>query len=336
MKEAPSPNPLPKGEGFHAVHVRTPCRLHFGMFSFGHADRPEFGGVGAMIEPPNVEITIAASDGFSARGAHSGRVRQFVAAATRSWDLPSLPNCQIDVSSPADHTGLGVGTQLGLATAAGLRRFLLLPDLPAPALAAAVGRGQRSAVGTYGFQLGGLIVDAGKTRGGQLGSLGSRVELPGAWRIVLVNSMESPGLAGDREAEAFANLPLVPVSMTHELWRITNEQMLPAAARADCTEFGEAVYQFGRLAGECFATVQGGPFASPLIERLVASIRDHGLTGVGQSSWGPTVFAITENDSAAKRLANWMHGSDAFRECEISIARPNNTGALIADYPRTS
>ncbi len=42
-----------------AVHVRTPCRLHFGMFSFGHANSAQFGGVGAMIEPPNVEVTIS-------------------------------------------------------------------------------------------------------------------------------------------------------------------------------------------------------------------------------------------------------------------------------------
>ena len=48
-----------------AVHVQAPCRLHFGMFSFGHADRAEFGGVGVMIEPPNVQVAISAADSFS-------------------------------------------------------------------------------------------------------------------------------------------------------------------------------------------------------------------------------------------------------------------------------
>ena len=50
--------------------------------------------------------------------------------------------------------------------------------------------------------------------------------------------------------------------------------MLPALDRADCAAFGEAVYRFGRLAGECFAAVQGGPFANREIGRLIDAIRD--------------------------------------------------------------
>ncbi len=314
-----------------SVNVRTPCRLHFGMFSFGCEDRPQFGGVGVMVEPPSVCVSIQPADRFSVRGDHAGRARQFVELAASTWQLPSLPNCRVEIRSPGDHTGLGVGTQLGLAIAAGLRRFLQLPELPVALLARAVGRGQRSAVGTYGFQLGGMIVDAGKHEEDQLGTLARRVALPAAWRFVLVRSTVERGLAGDREKDAFAKLPPVPDDVTRELWRITNEQMAPAVARADCAEFGEAVYQFGRLAGECFATEQGGPFASLLIERLVTSIRDQGVPGVGQSSWGPTVFAITENNTAANELANWIRGNAKCRECYVTIARPKNTGVATTD-----
>ena len=63
-----------------AVHVRAPCRLHFGMFSFGHADRPQFGGVGVMVEPPAVEVTITTASEFCATGALTGRVKQIVQA----------------------------------------------------------------------------------------------------------------------------------------------------------------------------------------------------------------------------------------------------------------
>jgi len=318
-----------------AVHVLAPCRLHFGMFSFGHADRPEFGGVGAMIEPPNVELTIAPSHCFSVHGTHADRVRQFVETVVRNWSLSSRPECQIDIRSAAGHTGLGVGTQLALATAAGLRRFLKLPELPIESLAANVERGKRSAIGTHGFQRGGLIVDAGKIRGEQLGKLSRRVELPADWRFVLVRSTEAQGLAGDQEAETFANLPPVPEAVTRKLWQITNEQMLPALEAADFAAFGEAVYQFGRLAGECFATAQGGPFGSSQIERLVMSLRDYGVRGVGQSSWGPTVFAITENDTAAQRLASWIQDNAEYGVSEITIARPNNSGAVIAGYAST-
>ena len=170
----------------HAVHVRAPCRLHFGMFSFGHVDRSQFGGVGVMIDPPAVELTFTPAARFNARGTLAERTTAFVEMAAASWRLPSLPACEICVRSPRDHIGLGVGTQLGLSVAAGLRRFLNLPELPVEALAADVGRGMRSAVGTHGFQRGGLIVDSGHRSGQPVGKLARRIAVPEEWRFVLV------------------------------------------------------------------------------------------------------------------------------------------------------
>ena len=329
MSKTLSPCPLPEGEGFRDVYVRTPCRLHFGMFGFGRVDRPQFGGVGVMVEPPCVEVTISSADRFSVQGDCVDRVRQFVDLAVNHWQLQSWPNCRIEVRSPADHTGLGVGTQLGLAIAAGLRRYLILPEVAVASLALSVGRGQRSAVGTYGFQLGGLILDAGKEAGDRLGKLAHRIELPMAWRFVLVRPTSKQGLAGDHETEAFAKLPPVPDRVASELWWIANEQMLSAVIAGDCSAFGEAVYQFGRLAGECFSAAQGGPFASREIAELVAAIRGFGVAGVGQSSWGPTVFAVVADEVEAERLASWLRQEESRRNCEIKIARPNNSGAVI-------
>ncbi len=218
---------------------------------------------------------------------------------------------------------------MGLAVAAGLRRFLNLAELPIEELAAAVGRGARSAVGTHGFQRGGLIVDAGKERGKALGKLSTRVSLPDTWRFVLFWKPEESGLAGTSEMMAFEQLPPVPDEITRSLWTITNEQMLPAIDRGDCQLFGEAVYRFGRLAGECFSAAQGGPFANVEIGRLVESIREFGIPGVGQSSWGPTVFAVTESDEEAERLIDWIRARYHAGAYEIMIACPNNCGATI-------
>ena len=41
-----------------SVHVRAPCRLHFGMFGFSRENGPQWGGVGVMVEPPAVEVSI--------------------------------------------------------------------------------------------------------------------------------------------------------------------------------------------------------------------------------------------------------------------------------------
>lgn len=315
-----------------SVHVRAPSRLHFGMFSFGHADRPQFGGVGVMIEPPTIDVTISPADTFTARGAHIKRVGRFAAAIASNWKLTAPPCCEIHVSAPPDHVGLGVGTQLGLAVATGLRQFLELPGLTTEELAQSVGRGARSAVGTHGFQSGGLIVDAGKPSNSPLGTIARRVALPGQWRFVLVrNAVNSRGLAGDREADAFARLPGVPQKVTDELWQITDNEMLPAIESSDCDAFGDAVYRFNLLAGECFAPVQGGPFASTRTAKLVETIRGLGVTGAGQSSWGPTVFAITPDDGKANELSEQIRGQMPCASCDITIASPNNSGAQVSE-----
>jgi beta-ribofuranosylaminobenzene 5'-phosphate synthase len=313
----------------HAVRVRAPCRLHFGMFGFGRPDQPQFGGVGVMVEPPAVEIEITPASRFTVSGTLPERVQQFANLAARAWHLPAVPPCEINARTPSDHVGLGVGTQVALAVAAGLRRFLELPELSAESLAVDVGRGTRSAVGTHGFQRGGLIVDAGHTPGQSVGTLARRVKIPSPWRFVLVLPANERGLAGPSEADAFARLPSVPDGVTRQLWRIVGDQMLPAIERSDCGTFGDAAYQFGRLAGECFTAVQGGPFASREIAQLIEIIRGFGIPGVGQSSWGPTVFAICSSDVEALSLRHWLSTRKELSNREVWVARPSNQGAVI-------
>jgi beta-RFAP synthase len=222
-----------------------------------------------------------------------------------------------------------VGTQLNLAVAAGLRRFLNLSAISLEEMSTSTGRGARSAVGTYGFERGGLIVDAGKDLGQTLGTLATRVALPEAWRFVLFCQANERGLAGLSEAAAFSQLPPIAEEVTQKLWEITNDEILPAVEREDFPMFGEAIYRFGRLAGECFATVQNGPFASCGIERLVNSIRAFGVPGAGQSSWGPTVFAVAADEVEAERLIDWVRARSMGMEYQTVIARPNNCGATL-------
>jgi len=313
------------------VHVRAPSRLHFGMFSFGRTDVPQFGGVGVLVEPPSIELSIHPADQFVVYGDHTPRVEQFARAFANSRQLPGVPACEIEVSAPPDHIGLGVGTQLGLAVAAGLNRFLDLLDTPSAELAASVGRGARSAVGTHGFDRGGLIVDRGKIPGQSLGGCARRLEIPDTWRFVLARAVTTDrGLAGEPEREAFMRLPPVPPDVTTRLWQIVDDQMLPAIERADCDGFSDAVFRFNHLAGECFAPIQGGPFANPATERLVHAIREFGVPGAGQSSWGPTVFAITPDEHQAHKLASWLREQPQLAYEHIVIARPNNIGAQLS------
>jgi len=311
------------------VAITTPARLHFGLTSLG-GDGRQFGGLGMMVEGAGVSLRISQADTFAATGALADRVSDFAGTFAAYHQLPALPCCQVEVlASPPDHVGLGVGTQLGLAVVAGLSEWLGTPWRDATLLSQVSGRGQRSAIGTHGFLQGGLLLDAGKLADEPVGQLADRVELPIDWRFVLIRQPALHGLAGTAETKAMSAVPHVPLAVTKSLQQLISEKVLPAARAADWQAFSEAIYDYGHLAGECFAAAQGGPFASPAIASLVEYIRQLGYPGAGQSSWGPTVFAVATDQAAADSLVAELRQQPAYHDYVFTVTKANNSGATV-------
>jgi beta-RFAP synthase len=313
------------------VRVSTPSRLHFGLLRLHETPDLSFGGLGLMIDQPRVEVEVAAATRWSVCGPAAKRAARFAElalASIASADKPAALRVRV-TSLPPQHHGLGSGTQLALAIAAGVRELVDLPPGTAAELAVAVGRGARSAVGSHGFGQGGLLWERGRVAGAPLSDLTARVSLPAEWRVVLVTPETQRGLSGERERAAFERLPPVPAIVTERLESLAEKHILPAAAAADIDAFGAAVYEYGRLAGECFRPIQGGPYASARIDACVAAIRDLGVAGVGQSSWGPTVFAIVAAWDAAEDLARRLCRDSRGRGAEPLVAAPDNQGAVI-------
>ena len=104
--------------------------------------------------------------------------------------------------------------------------------------------------------------------------------------------------------------------------------MLPALAERDLDAFGEALYDFNRRVGEMFRAWQGDVYAHPRVVALVRLLRTElGVRGVGQSSWGPAVFAIIPSEAApmiVERLTH-VHG---WRESELIVTAAANSGAV--------
>ena len=326
-----------------SVTISTPSRLHFGLLRFEQAEGPSFGGLGMMIAEPRCTVRMSASHEWHASGPDANRA---VVSAKRALDFiatqvaagqrpagaahqtPQAFQIEILESIPAHH-GLGSGTQLALAVAAGVRIACGAPTADVEQLAAMGGRGRRSAVGCHGFLHGGLLYELGSYPDEPLGRLAKRVEVPGAWRVLLVTASQSAGLSGEHERSAFDQLPLVPESTTARLEQLAESAILPAAERDDVEVFGEALFEYGCLAGECFASVQGGPYASAEIAACVEALRGLGARGVGQSSWGPTVFAVVEDQSRAEQLVAKMHAIPTWRDHAMRITSPDNHGATI-------
>lgn len=320
------------------IEVAAPCRLHFGLLAFGRLSGRQFGGAGVMVDGPAIRLAVTASDRLETAGPLAARTREFACRWAAYARLPSDADraltCRIEVLSAApQHGGLGVGTQLGLSVAAALTAWFQRPALSPAELAQSVGRGRRSAIGTYGFATGGLIVERGRLAGEPISPLACRLPLPDAWRFVLVQPRGNAGLSGAAEQTAFDQLPAVPDDVTATLWEELHARLLPAVRNADFAQFSESVYRYGWLAGSCFAAVQGGPYNGPRLARIVTLIRELGVAGVGQSSWGPTLFALLPDEPQAHqfsaRLAAALADQLGEYDVDLSLAVPNNTGASV-------
>src|SRR5439155_19963339 len=143
---------------------------------------------------------------------------------------------------------------------------------------------------------GGLLVEGGKTDRDEIAPLLAHQPFPEDWHVLLILPRGLQGAHGAREQEAFARLAdhASNLSRTEALCRLVLLGMLPALAEHDLPAFGEALYDFNRRVGEMFAPWQSGVYAHPQTTELIAWLRQQGVRGVGQSSWGPAVFAVEQ------------------------------------------
>ena len=314
------------------IVVRTPSRLHFGLLARGPEAPRQFGGVGLMVDAPGLELSARPAADWGADGPLAGRVLRVAArvAGQLAQEGPAPRPVHFTVHrAPPEHVGLGTGTQLGLGVARILAEAAGRPDAPVAALAGWSGRGLRSGIGLHGFARGGLVVDGGRRGAEGVPPLLAHLDVPADWSVLLVIPRREPGLHGVDEARAFAELPPIPDPLTDRLCRLVLLGLLPAVAERDLDGFGAALTELQHLVGQTFAPAQGGLYAHPESEAIVAALRAEGLRGVGQSSWGPTLYGFSQappdhRAATLRRLAGRLGpGGDA------SWTTPSARGAVL-------
>jgi beta-RFAP synthase len=110
-------------------------------------------------------------------------------------------------------------------------------------------------------------------------------------------------MSGALEAAAFGELASPSQRDVERVAHLVLMALLPALADADLALFGATLSAIQAIVGQWFAQVQGGTFASGRSEALVRLMSECGAVGVGQSSWGPTVYGIVDGEEAGARLA---------------------------------
>jgi beta-ribofuranosylaminobenzene 5'-phosphate synthase len=285
------------------MRIQTGRRLHFGLFT--PIPVPElnlvFGGIGAMVREPGVIVSGELSEGWNLAGCEIQRASEILLRLQSQ--APELNPVAGDVEyvAPA-HQGWGTGTQLALAIVDLCYRVNGI-TVNQQHSAQLTGRGLRSGIGVTGYQQTGFFLDHGKRLDDD--SALSRVEqipIPEAWRFVLVEPAEGEGLHAAAERRAFGKITSVAIDKVLQLEKLALEMVELLQINPDFLQFAAHLTHYNALAGELFQEVQGGCYSTPTNAERIRIMQANGATSVGQSSWGPGLFAFFANEEDAERF----------------------------------
>lgn len=317
-----------------AVKVIVTCcaRLHMGFFDLNGSTGRMFGSLGLAIDAPCTQIEITKSEKMTIEGISSHHVAKNIEKIVKSLKVSHniSPDFSVKINqSIPQHTGLGSGTQMALALGAGLNRLFNL-GLTVPQIATLTQRGSRSGIGIGTFEYGGLVVDGGRGNFDTPPPIIARHDFPQQWPILLIIDKAEQGVHGEHELMAFEALPKVSLETAQTLAHNVLMQALPALAERDYAAFSHAIYKLQRATGEYFAPAQGGIFKSKSMAEVLNYLYQNNVLCAGQSSWGPTGFAVFKDDlSANAMLALLQQKFSTFNNISFQLVRGKNTGASI-------
>ncbi len=326
-----------RNDGRRTLKLQAPARLHLGFLDPAGTLGRRFGSIGLVVEgfETTVVIAHAASQEVTAGtpGAQSAlpRAAQYLQLLQQRTGRAEPVSLQL-VDVPPAHAGFGSGTQLALAVGRAFAELHKL-SIDTPELARWLGRGLRSGVGIAGFDLGGLLVDGGPGVDGTPAPLLARLPFPPAWRIVLVMDPRHRGLSGGDEREAIATLAPLPQAVAADICHQVLMRVLPGVATAAFAPFAAGVRRIQQLLGEHFAPAQSGDaYTSAAVGRLVEWIGGASGAAIGQSSWGPTGFAVLPSESEASAcVAAAQAAGVADPALHVRVVRGRNHGARITE-----
>ena len=312
----------------HHVTVSAPARLHLGFVDLAGTIGRKFISLGVAINGFNTQLSVTASNKFSAEGPSSERALDYARALYEKWNLDGGCRVVVDQAVPR-HAGLGSGTQLALSVGTAIA-LLWERDCSPAELADLLGRGARSGIGIATFSQGGMIVDGGRGKQSRIPPTIARHAFPEAWRVLLILDQSDTGLHGATESNAFSSLPDFTNQCAGYLSHQVLARVLPGLIEQDVYEFGLGVREVQQRIGDYFAPAQGGRYTSGAVAEVIEYLIAKEIPGVGQSSWGPTGFAFFDSETAAHSMLRELqtHFSH-MSQLQYKVVTANNVGAQI-------
>jgi len=321
--------------GSRRLGVRAPGRLHLGFLDPSASLGRAWGSLGLTIETVDTEVLLGAAPVDAVTAADETAQAEIERASAHLAQLRERTGAREPLrlhlqQLPPAHAGFGSGTQLALAVGRAFAAWHGL-DISSLQLARWLARGLRSGVGIAGFDQGGLLLDGGPGADGSPAPLLSRLDWPQDWRVVLVLDPRHRGLSGTAEKRALVDLPPLPRAAAADICHQVLMRVLAGAAGADFAAFAAGLSHMQRVLGDHFAAAQGGSaFTSAAVGRAVEWIGAQTGAAIGQSSWGPTGFAVLPTQAAAEAAVESARAAEVLdRTLVTRIVRGRNRGALV-------
>ncbi|HEY8084647.1 MAG TPA: beta-ribofuranosylaminobenzene 5'-phosphate synthase family protein [Methylophilaceae bacterium] len=312
--------------GTKCVSVKVTARLHLGFIDMHGGLGRRFGSIGLALDSPSAEVMATARSDFTAEGEWAERVVQYAQDFAQKAGINGGAHFSVQGVIPR-HAGLGSGTQMGLAVGSLLSALYGL-GLTVQQIAAITERGARSGIGIGAFEQGGLLVDGGRGADTVVPPILARMDFPAEWRVLLVMDDSLAGVHGAEEVAAFNMLPEFPAQHAARISHLTLMQLLPALAEQNLPAFGAAVTEIQHMIGDYFAPAQGGGrYASAAVAEAMQWLEQRGISCLGQSSWGPTAFAIFAKDADAQQFLHQMQ--QKYPELRYAVSGASNAGCVV-------
>ena len=295
--------------------IKTPSRLHMTLIdmngSYGRID----GGIGLTINQPNFilkgepsekGLTIEFNDELSKHVEPEciNKISKSANLVLSHYGIDEGFHFEVE-KAYLNHSGLGSGTQMALATAKLITESFGIEE-ETYRLSSIVGRGGTSGIGTFAFDNGGFIVDGGHSKkekdtflpssasDAKPPKLIARYDFPEEWNIMLAVPNIQSSIAGQKEIDIFSEFCPVPQDEVEQISHLVLMNMIPFLLEKDIKAFGKCVDEL-QVRGFNKKEIEILP---PEFEGFMNKVREFGAYGVGISSFGPTIYSVYDDDNA--------------------------------------
>lgn len=330
-----------------SVTIDTTARLALCLIDMNGEKGRVDGCVGFSIKKPNLSLTAALmkeqpSTYLQIENVNLQEQQIIKNVVERYVDLKVIRNgLKVKINSLfSSHQGLGMGTQLRLSIAAAICTLNNV-KFDNVSLANQVARGGTSGIGVWSFAKGGFIIDGGHSFGEGLDKnsfipssksvckpppLLFQKDFPDEWKILCFEPCSHQKIFGETEYRLFRDNCPVSRLEVNELSAIVLMTMLPALVEKNLANFNFSIEAM-QMIGFKSVVWKAQPQIVKNVKELITS---EGLSGVGLSSLGNTMFLVV-NSKDQIDIQNKLNSLFEKKQinCSIWATSGNNQGAKV-------